>query len=262
MSPMKRKRHVVVGRLDPARAGKAASEFGELGGDVGGNFEACEQTGHFRASRILATRPKFAKLGDSCKSPWFCRHYDEKFTRRGLARALKTGQLTGQAEIQETELSQLPVTRRQFAMLGAAAAAALGAPGLAFADAPKPETTADMAALLKPGTLPELIYGDANAPVAFIEYGSLTCPHCAAFDRDVLPKLKAAYFDTGKVKMIFREFVRNPLDGAAFALARCIGDDKALAASRSAVQDAGQMGVRREPAGAAARRHASDRPHA
>ena len=127
-------------------------------------------------------------------------------------------------------MSQLPVTRRQFAMLGAAAAAALGAPSLAFADAPKPETTADMASLLKPGVLPELVYGDANAKVAFIEYGSLTCPHCAAFDREVLPKLKATYFDTGKAKMIFREFVRNPLDGAAFAVARCIGDDKALAA--------------------------------
>jgi protein-disulfide isomerase len=114
-------------------------------------------------------------------------------------------------------------------MLGAAAAA-LGAPGLAFADVPKPETTANMAELLKPGTLPELVYGVPNAPVAFIEYGSLTCPHCAAFDRDVLPKLKAAYFDTGKVKMIFREFVRNPLDGAAFATTRCIGDDKTLAA--------------------------------
>jgi protein-disulfide isomerase len=115
-------------------------------------------------------------------------------------------------------------------MLSAGVAAALGAPALAFADVPKAETTADMAALLKPGTLPELVYGDANAPVAFIEYGSLTCPHCAAFDRDVLPKLKATYFDTGKVKMIFREFVRNPLDGAAFAVTRCIGDDKSLAA--------------------------------
>ena len=44
-----------------------------------------------------------------------------------------------------------------------------------------------------------------------------------------MPKLKANYIDTGKVHFIFREFSRNPLDVAAFVLARCVGDDKALA---------------------------------
>ena len=128
----------------------------------------------------------------------------------------------------QPSLSRLALSRRQFAVL-AAAAAAIG-PSRALAAPPAPETTTNMEELLKPGALPELFYGDANAPVAFIEYGSLTCPHCAKFAADVLPKLKTEYFDTGKVKMIFREYVRNPLDGAAFALARCIGDDKALAA--------------------------------
>jgi len=117
-------------------------------------------------------------------------------------------------------------TRRGMAALALLAAAA---PTFALAEPPKPETTTDMAAILKPGTLTDLVVGDANAPVAIIEYGSLTCPHCAAFDKDVLPKLKAAYLDTGKAKLIFREFVRNPLDGAAFSAARCLGDDKALA---------------------------------
>ena len=44
-----------------------------------------------------------------------------------------------------------------------------------------------------------------------------------------LPKFKAAYIDTGKVHFTFREFSRNPLDVAAFVLARCVGDDKAIA---------------------------------
>lgn len=86
-----------------------------------------------------------------------------------------------------------------------------------------------MATVLKPGTLPELSIGDA-AGLPMIEYGSLTCPHCAAFSREVLPELKKDYIDTGKVRYIFREFSRNPLDVAAFVLARCVGDDKALAA--------------------------------
>jgi protein-disulfide isomerase len=100
---------------------------------------------------------------------------------------------------------------------------------LAATAAPEPDRTVDMAAVLKPGTLAELSIGDA-AGVPVIEYGSLTCPHCAAFSREVLPELKKDYIDTGKVRYIFREFSRNPLDVAAFVLARCVGDDKAFAA--------------------------------
>ena len=114
-----------------------------------------------------------------------------------------------------------------------AAAAAL-ALALVFGDAaqaqtaPKPDGTVDMATVLKPGPLPELTLGDDKG-VPVVEYGSLTCPHCAAFDHEVMPAFKTAYIDTGKVHFIFREFSRNPLDAAAFVLARCVGDDKALA---------------------------------
>ena len=119
------------------------------------------------------------------------------------------------------------LSRSLGAAFAVAASLALVAPAAA-ADAPKPEGTVDMAAVLKPGPLPELALGDANG-VAVVEYGSLTCPHCAVFDHEVLPKLKEAYIDTGKVHFIFREFSRNALDVGAFTLARCLGDDKALA---------------------------------
>ena len=105
-----------------------------------------------------------------------------------------------------------------FLALGLAAAAA----------APAPERSVDMAKVLQPGPLPELSLGNPNG-VPIVEYGSLTCPHCAAFSREVMPKLKAQYIDSGKVHFIFREFSRNPLDVAAFVLARCVGDDKAYA---------------------------------
>lgn len=94
--------------------------------------------------------------------------------------------------------------------------------------APTPAGTVDMAKVLAPGPLPELSLGDPNG-VPMVEYGSLTCPHCAAFDTKVFPAFRAAYIDTGKVHFIFREFSRNPLDVAAFVLARCEGDDKTIA---------------------------------
>jgi protein-disulfide isomerase len=129
---------------------------------------------------------------------------------------------------QELDLAFASLRRLAFAaVLSAAALAAHGA--LAAAAAPEPDRTVDMATVLKPGTLPELSIGDA-AGLPMIEYGSLTCPHCAAFSREVLPELKKDYIDSGKVRYIFREFPRNPLDVAAFVLARCVGNDKALAA--------------------------------
>ena len=39
-----------------------------------------------------------------------------------------------------------------------------------------------------------------------IEYASLTCSHCASFHNDTLPQLKKDYIDTGKVKLVYRDF--------------------------------------------------------
>jgi protein-disulfide isomerase len=120
------------------------------------------------------------------------------------------------------------VSLRRLAGAAVICAATLAASAHA-ADAPQPDRTVDMATVLKPGTLPELAIGDPNG-VTVVEYGSLTCPHCAVFSKDTLPQLKKAYIDDGKVRFIFREFSRNTLDVAGFVLARCLGDDKAFAA--------------------------------
>lgn len=108
------------------------------------------------------------------------------------------------------------------------ALAFVGSSALA-ASPPQPDGTVDMSKVLQPGPLPELAMGDPGG-VPVVEYGSLTCPHCAAFSKETFPQLKKDYIDTGKVRFIFREFARNTLDVAAFVLARCIGDDKAFAA--------------------------------
>src|SRR5580693_4650089 len=65
------------------------------------------------------------------------------------------------------------------------------------------------------------ILGQPDAPITIFEVASLTCPHCADFDANMLPKLKADWIDTGKARLIFRDF---PLDQAAVraaTLARC-----------------------------------------
>ncbi len=69
----------------------------------------------------------------------------------------------------------------------------------------------------------EMFLGNADAAVTVIEYGSYTCPHCAAFAVNVFPLLKAEYIDTGKIKFVFREVYFDRLGLWAGMLARCDG---------------------------------------
>jgi protein-disulfide isomerase len=72
-----------------------------------------------------------------------------------------------------------------------------------------------------PGPKPELIIGQADAPVTIVEYASLTCGHCANFHTKVLPGLKEKYLATGKVRLIYRDFPLDDLAMAATLLSRC-----------------------------------------
>ena len=70
----------------------------------------------------------------------------------------------------------------------------------------------------------EKFIGKADAPVTIVEYFSLGCPHCKHFHESILPQLKTDYIDTGKARLVFRDF---PLDNVAFAaalLTRCVND--------------------------------------
>ncbi len=83
-----------------------------------------------------------------------------------------------------------------------------------------------VADLLVPGPLPEIVIGQASAPITIVEYASTTCPHCAEFHKTVLPGLKSKYIDTGKVRLVYREFARDNLDAAVYMLARCLEPSK------------------------------------
>ena len=74
--------------------------------------------------------------------------------------------------------------------------------------------------------IPDMTMGDPNAPVTLIEYAMFTCPHCAAFTKDVLPQIKADYIDTGKVKLVFREVYFNKPSLWAAMIARCAPADR------------------------------------
>ena len=80
----------------------------------------------------------------------------------------------------------------------------------------------------KPQPLPDMALGAADAKVTIVEYAAPTCPHCAAFNMDVFPRIKSEYIDTGKVRYVFREFPLNIKDLACSMVTRRIaGDDSA-----------------------------------
>lgn len=90
-------------------------------------------------------------------------------------------------------------------------------PGAAAPKAPagQPAVTAD-----------DHILGKPDAPVTIIEYASLTCPHCAHFHKETLPKIKEEWIDTGKAKLVFRNFPFDRPALSAAVLAECGGNER------------------------------------
>lgn len=66
------------------------------------------------------------------------------------------------------------------------------------------------------------LVGNPNAPIKLVEYGSLTCPTCAAFATEGMEPLLAKYVDSGRVSFELRNFaVHGPRDIVLARLARC-----------------------------------------
>jgi len=103
----------------------------------------------------------------------------------------------------------MQITRRSLGVVAAATSSIALAPNLAQAQNLALVQAADPR--LAPRTS-----GQPNAPVTVIEFFSLTCSHCAAFHNNVWPRVKAELVNTGRVRMVWRDF---PLDGVALAAA-------------------------------------------
>lgn len=74
--------------------------------------------------------------------------------------------------------------------------------------------------------LADRVIGDPAAPITIIEYASLTCPHCATFHAETLPRLKEDWIETGKAKMIYRDFPLDKYAATASMITRCAPKDK------------------------------------
>jgi len=89
-------------------------------------------------------------------------------------------------------------------------AAATPAADQQTADASQPALYAD-----------DMYMGKADAKITVIEYASLSCPHCARFNADVLPQIKANYIDKGLVRWVYRDYPLNNPAYLAAVLTHC-----------------------------------------
>lgn len=117
--------------------------------------------------------------------------------------------------------------RRDTLLMSAAAAISVAVPAMAAGEAiPDPVGTVDVAKLMQPGPLEDMILGNINAPVTIVEYASMGCSHCADFTVETLPAIKQKYISTGKAKLIFRELPLESRSTGIFMLVRCVTKER------------------------------------
>jgi protein-disulfide isomerase len=72
----------------------------------------------------------------------------------------------------------------------------------------------------------DAVKGDEDAPVTIVEFSDYQCPYCGKWFLQTYPQLKKEYIDTGKVKMVFRDFPLSFHQHAQMAgeAAECVRD--------------------------------------
>lgn len=66
-----------------------------------------------------------------------------------------------------------------------------------------------------------MLMGNPQAPIKLVEYGSLTCPHCARFAGEAMTPIKAEFVSSGRVSYEYRSFYIHQQDLPLTMLARC-----------------------------------------
>ncbi len=148
----------------------------------------------------------------------------------------------------ENAVKTLPVLR--LALLSSLGALALAACGDSKTDTveqqaaiakvapPADKSWSDVVAKTPDGGV---VMGNPDAAIKIVEFGSLTCSHCADFATESHDELKRDFIDTGRVSLEFRNFVRDGIDAAAAAITHCAPTDRYFALTQSTFASQGDL---------------------
>ncbi len=127
-----------------------------------------------------------------------------------------------------------PILARHLLLAFAAAPLALGLAACkkddaAVAAAPSGAVIAKIAApaghswadVVEPTAAGGMLMGNPQAPIKLVEYGSLSCPHCARFAVEAMEPLRAEFVSSGRVSYEYRSFAIHPQDIPLTMLVRC-----------------------------------------
>ncbi|WP_420545431.1 DsbA family protein [Nitrosopumilus sp.] len=70
------------------------------------------------------------------------------------------------------------------------------------------------------------ILGSPDAPITILEWGDYQCTYCYKFHQETLDKIKMQYIETGKVKLVFKDFPLNGPDSILAAEAAFCANDQ------------------------------------
>jgi protein-disulfide isomerase len=101
----------------------------------------------------------------------------------------------------------------------------------------KPPRGSDWTSIVSPTPDGGFVMGNPKAKVKLVEYGSMTCPHCARFDQNAVPALVGKYVKSGQVSWEFRNYVRDAFDVSASMVARCNGAKSFFPLTRAIFKD-------------------------
>ncbi|HEX7753502.1 MAG TPA: thioredoxin domain-containing protein [Novosphingobium sp.] len=140
---------------------------------------------------------------------------------------------------------------------GADAGTATGGEPIAKIAPPAGKAWADMIA-----KTPEGGYrmGNPDAPIKLVEYGSLTCSHCAEFAEKSAVPLRDTFVASGRVSFEFRNFVRDPLDLMTAQIIRCGAPESFFALTDQAMANQPALFQKVQAAGDAAFKAAAEQP--
>ncbi|MBI2507460.1 DsbA family protein [Candidatus Woesearchaeota archaeon] len=71
------------------------------------------------------------------------------------------------------------------------------------------------------------VLGNKDAPLTIVEFSDFQCPFCARFRSETFEQIKSQYIDTGKVKLVYRDFPLtsiHPMAQKSAEAAECADD--------------------------------------
>ena len=114
--------------------------------------------------------------------------------------------------------------RRRNVVIGLLGASAGSLTGLQVVSPPEAKAQKELPPIAE--MLEDRFLGSEDANVTVIEYASFTCPHCATFHLQHLEEFRTRYINTGKARLIFRDFPLDRIAMAASMLTRCVPENR------------------------------------